>query len=237
MLTPIVLVHGGGHGAWCWEPTRTQLRARTLAVDLPPVSMRRGPDRFAVPPGTEDLRLADWAQTVLEAADAEGFDRFVLVGHSLGGLTLGETARTAPERVAHLVFVSALVPPEGKNAVEALPPAFIERVANGLTDDLVREMFCNDMDEEQTRFVLAQVGGDVVQIMTEPVTRAGIPPSMPKTYVRLGRDNGLPIAAQDASIAELGPGVDVIDLDVGHNVMISRPDLLAPILDRLAESS
>ena len=69
-----------------------------------------------------------------------------LAGHSLAGLTICEVARHSPERVAHLVFVSALVPPEGMNAVDAMPPELIERVAGGLTEEIVVDMFCNDLD-------------------------------------------------------------------------------------------
>ena len=235
---PVVLVHGGGHGAWCWEPMRPFLRSPFVAVDLPPESIRGGPGRHDRPPGIDDLTLADWAAAVLDGASAAGFDRFMLVGHSLAGLTICEVARRAPERVARLVFVSALVPPEGKNAVDALPPEFLARVGGGLTDALVVELFCTGMDDAQTRFVLDRVGGDAVQVMVEPVTRVGLPASVPKTYVRLRRDAALPAAAQDGSIAALrsfpGGAVEIIELDTGHNVMISHPAELAAVLDDLA---
>src|SRR3954463_853280 len=38
---PLVLVHGGGHGSWCWEPLLPYLMTDVLAVDLPPVEVRR----------------------------------------------------------------------------------------------------------------------------------------------------------------------------------------------------
>ena len=66
----------------------------------------------------------------------------------------------------------------------------------------------------------------------------GIPPALPKTYLRLLRDQALPPDDQDRAIAALrdSPGgeVDVVELDTGHNVMISAPQLLAPVLDELA---
>jgi len=236
---PLVLVHGGAHGAWCWSPTQAWLEAPSIAVDLPPVSMRGGEARHDVPPEADDLHLADFAAAVLAAADAAPADRFVLVGHSLAGLTLIEVARTAPARVAHLVFVSALVPPEGRNAVDALPPEMLERVANGLDEDAIRYMFCNDMNEAQAAFVLDHVGGEVMNVMVEPVTCDGLPATMPITYVRLARDQGLIPAAQDASIArlrELAP-VSVVELDTGHNVMISDPPALAVVLDEVAAAA
>ena len=35
MALPVVLVHGGGHGAWCWGPTIEHMDSEVLAVDLP----------------------------------------------------------------------------------------------------------------------------------------------------------------------------------------------------------
>jgi len=212
--------------------------APVIAVDLPPVSIRGGPGRHEMPPGIDALQLSDWSDAVLAAADDAGFDRFVLVGHSLAGLTLGDVARRAPERVAHLVFVSALAPPQGENGLSAMAPEMMERVGGGLTDAVVAELFCNDMDDAQTRFVLDHFGTDAVQIMLEPVDRAGIPPALPTTYVRLSRDQALTRSAQDASIAALravpGGTVAVIDLDSGHNAMISHPAELAAILNAIA---
>lgn len=235
---PVVLVHGGGHGAWCWEPTLTHLRGPAIAVDLPPVSIRGGPGRMEMPPGIGDIGLADFADAVIVAADGAGFDRFVLVGHSLAGLTICEVARRAPARVAHLLFVSALVPPQGMNAVDAMPPELIERVAGGMTQDIVVDMFCSDLDAAQTQWVLDQVGGEAAQVMVAPVDRVGMPPDLPKTYLRLSLDHALPPAAQEQSIAALravpGGPVGVAEMESGHSVMISHPVELAALINDLA---
>jgi len=232
---PIVLVHGGGHGAWCWEPTVAELTTPVLAVDLPPVSIRGGAGRLEEVPECGTLTLADWATAVLDAAAAAGWDRFVLAGHSLGGATIAEVARRALERVARLVYVSAVVPEEGGTVLDMLPAELLERTAGGLTEDAVREMFCTGMDEQQTRFVLDNVGTEVVGVLTESVSRKGTPRTMPVTFVRLARDSALPPATQDACIARLRhevDAVDVIDLDAGHDVMISAPTALASVLDK-----
>jgi pimeloyl-ACP methyl ester carboxylesterase len=196
-------------------------------VDLPPVLIRGGPGPIDEPPELATLTIADWAATVLAGANAAGWDRFVLVGHSLGGATIAEVARVVPDRVAHLVFVSAVVPEEGGTVLEMLPPEIFERAANGLTDDVVRDMFCTDMDDEQSRFVLANVGTEVIGTMTETITRKGTSSDLPITFVRLARDNALPLAIQDACIG----------LDTGHDVMISHPIELAAVLDAIADGS
>jgi pimeloyl-ACP methyl ester carboxylesterase len=240
MGVPIILVHGGAHGAWCWEPTLAELGSAVLAVDLPPVSIRGGAGRLEQVPECETLTLADWVDAVFEAATAAGWDRFVLVGHSLGGATIAEVARRAPNRVAHLVYVSAVVPEEGGTVLEMLPAEMLERMAGGLTEEAVGEIFCTGMDEDQTRFVLDNIGTEVVGVLTEAVSRTNTPRTMPVTFIRLARDNALPPATQDVCIARLRREVDlvdVIDLDAGHDVMISAPVRLAAVLDEVAAAA
>ncbi len=248
---PLLLVHGGAHGAWCWQPMLPYLERRALAVDLPPVAIRGVPASVAPPPEVGTIGLREFADAVLTAANRAGFERFVLVGHSMGGLTIAEVARRAPGRVARLVFVSCLVPPEGGTVVDALPAAVREMTREAMTrardegtfgpgmdEALKRHMFCNDMDEAQTRFVLERCGHECIPPFLETVHRTGIPPALPKTYVRLLRDQALDPATQDEQIANLracpGGEVSVVELDCGHDAMISRPRELAALLDRLA---
>jgi pimeloyl-ACP methyl ester carboxylesterase len=224
-------VHGGAHGAWCWQPLLQLLDGDALAVDLPPKSIRGGPGRYETPPGLDNLRLRDFADSLLRDVDAAGFERFSLVGHSMGGLTISEVARREPDRVEHLVYVSCIVPREGESAMQALPPDLLET-----PPDLV-EMFCSDMDEEQTRFVVDHIGTEAAAVLAEPVSRAGIPPALPKTFVKLLQDRSLAPDHQDTLIQNLrespGGDVDVVTINSGHDVMISRPKDLADVLNRI----
>ena len=260
---PVVLVHGGGHGAWCWAPLVAELASPALAVDLPPAAVRGGPDRHADLPELHTLTVGDFAASVLADADAAGYDRFVLVGHSLAGVTIPEVARRAPDRVAHLVFVSCAVPEEGtsvfamrgddapeRSLVEAAatPAAAVDPGATGpgptgpaLPDDVLRFMFGTDLDDAAMQLVLDHFGGEVMGVLEEPVSRVGVPATIPKTWVRLLRDAAVPVEMQDANIAflETSPGgtVEVVDLDTGHNAMLSRPRELAAIVDAIATTA
>ena len=255
---PVVLVHGGGHGAWCWAPVVDALVAPALAVDLPPKAVRGGPDRFADLPELRTLTVGDFADSVLADADATGYDRFVLVGHSLAGITIPEVARRAPDRVAHLVFVSCTIPAEGGSTLDRLHDEIAAMARDNLTrtlaapatggagrspmgDDLLRQMFGTDLDDDAMQLVLDQFGNEVLPVIDEKVSRVGMPASIPKTWVRLLRDATLSPADQDASIAflEASPGgtVDVVDLDTGHDAMLSRPRELAAIVDRIATAA
>jgi pimeloyl-ACP methyl ester carboxylesterase len=254
MPLPTVLVHGGAHGAWCWEPTLPHLVGEVLAVDLPPKSVRGEPGRRDSVHELRTLTIDDFATSALADIDAAGFDRFVLVGHSMGGLTISELARRVPERIERLVYVSCIVPPEGGSAVDALPAELrdmtrdaIDQALRGngnpvgdIDEAMARVMFCSDLDEEQTQFVLDRLGTEAAGILGEPVTRAGIPPELPKTYVKLLQDQALPPDLQDTLIDNLraSPGgeVDVVTIDAGHDVMISRPKELADVLNAIVAS-
>jgi len=248
---PVVLVHGGAHGAWCWAPLLAHLEGETQAVDLPPKAVRGVRNPSPMPEELASTTIDDFAGSVIADVNAACLDRFVLVGHSMGGLTIAEVARRAPERVAHLVFVSCMVPPEGGLVVEGVPSDSQSRArelvddattsppsGGGLNEATIRYMFCNDMDEEQTRLVLDHTGPEALGVFGERVTRRGIPPNLQKTYIRLLQDQALPPADQDRAIANLreSPGgtVDVVELDTGHDVMISSPEKLAPVLTRIA---
>jgi pimeloyl-ACP methyl ester carboxylesterase len=220
-----------------------------LAVDLPPKEQRCGAPAGAAADAFESLTIADLADSLVADVDAAGLERFVLVGHSMAGITIPEVARRIPDRVAHLVFVSASIPPEGGAIVDTLPAELQEIMAEsiahagagevGMLDEATtRFMFCNDMDEEQTRFVLEHLCPESTQLIGERVSRAGIPPSLPKTFVRLSHDQSLPPDTQSMMIANLeaSPGgeVAVVELDSGHDVMISHPRELAAVVNRIA---
>lgn len=249
-----VLVHGGTCGAWCWAALAPFAPGRVLAVDLPPKAVRGVPVRGAArSPELAAVGVDEFASSVIADVDAAGIDRFVLVGHSMGGLTVSEVARRVPDRIEHLVFVSCLIPPDRGSIIDALPEelrvmvraAVSEAVAGesgagmgGLDEATLLRMFCNDLDESQTQLVLAHMGAEAPRAFADPVTRVGIPPMLPKTYVRLARDQALAPEYQDRQIENLraspGGALRVVEIDTGHMVMISAPEALATVLGELA---
>jgi hypothetical protein len=145
-----------------------------------------------------------------------------------------------------------MVPPEGASAIEALPEDLQDMTRHavedarrggdnpigGLDEQTIRSLFCNDMDEEQVRFVLDRTGTEAAVVLAERVTRAGIPGELPKTFVKLLQDQSLPPDRQDELVENLraspGGDIDVVTIDAGHDVMISRPKELADVLNRIA---
>jgi pimeloyl-ACP methyl ester carboxylesterase len=95
-MATFVLVHGAWHGAWAWERLSAELVRRghqTIAMDLP------------CDDGTATFN--DYADVVLDAASSVP-DEVVLVGHSLGAMTLPLVA--ARRTVSAMVLVCGVTP-------------------------------------------------------------------------------------------------------------------------------
>lgn len=226
-----MLIHGGAHGAWCWEPLLPHLDRDALALDLP--------GRGAKPADLATLTAADFAASVAADIEAVGIRRAILVGHSLAGITLPRVLELAPGRIAHAVFVACVVPPEGQNVLDAIAISdeLRPRGPELLDEARTRAMFCSDMDEAQARFVLSRLCPEAVGPMLEPTRLAGLRCAVPRSYVKLLRDQTLSPAQQDEFARNAGPGCTVYELDAGHDAMVSRPRELAAVLNRIAASS
>src|SRR5215213_3645690 len=102
-----VLVHGGCHGAWCWERTIVELHSLGhdgVAVDLP--------GRGALV--DQESTLANRRDAVVAALEETGDITSVLVGHSGGGFDATLAADARPDLVRHVVYLAAALPREGR---------------------------------------------------------------------------------------------------------------------------
>ena len=100
---PVVFVHGlaGDHGVWTGALAHLRTGRRAVALDL------RG-HGASDPSARGDYGMESFADDVASVADALGLERFVLVGHSMGGAVVAAYAQHHPERVAGLFFVDSV---------------------------------------------------------------------------------------------------------------------------------
>jgi pimeloyl-ACP methyl ester carboxylesterase len=125
-LPALVLVHGGGHAADCWDLTVDEIRRQApdltvLAVDLPG---RRGK-----PGDLLNLTIADFVKSVVGDIEDAKLGDIVLAGHSMAGLTVpGVVNKLGSSRVREMILVTAFVPPEGKALADTLTGLF-KRIA------------------------------------------------------------------------------------------------------------
>jgi pimeloyl-ACP methyl ester carboxylesterase len=235
-LPGLVLIHGGAHAADCWDLTIAELACqepelRVLAVDLP--------GRGRHPADLATVTLACWADSVLADVDEAGFDDVVVVGHSMGGLTVpGVVSRLGPSRVRELIMAAAFVPPQGLSVVDGLrgPLAPLARVGAriniplGMPAAAARFAFYNGMSRDQRAVALARIYAESRRVIVEPVDRRDLPDEVPRTWIMTLRDRALSLRQQRGCIEALG-GVDtMICIDTCHDLMYSEPRRLAEIL-------
>jgi len=99
----IIFHHGVGFDGRIWRPWLPLLadRFRLIWLDV------RGHGRSTVPPPGHAWSLSELAADLLAVADAEGVERFHLVGESMGGAVTYQTAIQHPERLLTATAVSA----------------------------------------------------------------------------------------------------------------------------------
>ena len=218
----IVLVHGGMHTAACWALVEPMLDLPARAVDLP--------GRGSRPAELSEVRLDDCVAAVMDEADSAGFAKFALVGHSLGGVTVTETAYRHGERIMNLVYVGAIVPPAGSNAATVMIGNDVS-VTEPLvvSEEFAKSAFGNDLSEEQWAAHAASLVPDAPGIMNGVIS--GLPSGIPVTYVSMSDDVPVPPALAEQMASNLGADVERRTIEAGHTVMVSQPRALADIIN------
>jgi pimeloyl-ACP methyl ester carboxylesterase len=221
-VIPLLLVHGGMNTSRCWDPVLPLLSGPVVTVDLPGRGRR--------PADLTKVTLADCVAAVIEDADAQGFPQFVLVGHSLGGVTITETAVQHPDRVAGLVYIGALVPGPAESAAQVMTGGPIDAVPV-LPEELGRALFGTGLDGDAWAEHYALLVPDAPGIINAQLS--GYPARIPITYVSMTLDQPVPPPVALRMVANLGPSAEhrVID-DAGHTVMVTHPAEIAKILNQ-----
>lgn len=226
------LVHGSWQGAWVWGPLREELHLqghRSVAVDMPCEDPAAG--------------AADYAAVMCRAIERVR-DPVVLVGHSLGGLTIPLVA--AERDLLGLVFLAAGIPRVGmsyrQQAVEEgirVPGSYdrAEIDAMGRTrfpPDVAVDILYQASDPERARWAAGQLRWQSQRIIDEitPLTRM---PHVPSRYVVCHNDRILQSKWQLERGAALIGDTAPVQMRADHSPMLSRPRELAEHLSRIAE--
>ncbi|SEO40834.1 alpha/beta fold hydrolase [Trujillonella endophytica] len=110
-MATFVLVHGGGHGGWCYQPVTRRLQAAGHTVHAPSLP-GMGEHTRELHPGIDlDAHIDD----VVDLLFYEDLRDVVLVGHSYGGMVITGVADRAPQRIGHRVYLDAAYPRNGES--------------------------------------------------------------------------------------------------------------------------
>jgi pimeloyl-ACP methyl ester carboxylesterase len=240
-----VLVHGGYHGAWCWEklsPELERLGHSTVAIDLPGSGERL----------REKASHASWRGALREVVE----DGDVLVGHSMGGFAISLAADEVPDKVARLVYLSAAVPVEGESmgaavsdtnadfAASAGMPAdefiaMVELPEQGTCVQFTNQLaatrvFYHDFSPEDQDWAWSKLTPLPIGPALEPFQlpdfwRAPIP----RDFIVTTDDRTHSVEMDNVFMARLGL-TTAFSIISSHSPFISRPADTATLLDRCA---
>ena len=238
-MATFVLVHGACHGGWCWEKVVPLLQAKghkTCAPDLPAL----GNDH--TPPA--NVTLADNVDKVARILDKQD-ELSIVVGHSLGGVTITQLAEARRRKIKALVYVCGLLPPSGKCGrdmtfeADTLFRRSRQLNPDGTTYSFARDklptLFYEDVSPEDRYRAMERLRPQPLTISTTPVTttdeRFG---SVPRWYIECTHDNAIKIEAQRKIVA-LTP-CQVLTMECGHTPFYSAPEELVEHLETVANS-
>ncbi|MDT5146566.1 MAG: hypothetical protein QOC58_1211 [Mycobacterium sp.] len=235
-IPALVLVHGGGFAADSWELTVAEVRRLAPELNVVPLDM---PGRRHVPGDLREMLVADYVDSLVGDIENAGLEDLVIVGHSLGGMMLpGVVTKLGAARVREMIFAAALLPAEGTSIVDSSPwlvAKFARRRANkGVPSPapkwMSRFVYMNGVPRAERRFMAGKEYAESLRILTEKVSRRGMPDEVPRTWILTGRDRAVAPRVQRKYIEALGGVQTLIEMDTCHCPMVSQPELLAKIL-------
>ncbi|MFS0724398.1 alpha/beta fold hydrolase [Paenibacillus sp. 1P07SE] len=236
-MSTYVLVHGSWHGAWCWEkivPQLEQAGHRVLAVELP----GNGTDDTPV----SEVTLESGVNKTLELLD-KADEPVVLVGHSMGGVTISQVAEERPDKVQALVYVTAFMLADGQSLLNIptdeeglLAPNMIPSEDGSYVTvprPLLTEIFYACCDPADAERAIARFGVQSLGPLPTPLKLTeGRYGRIPRYYVACRRDRAITHRSQQEMIEAL-PCKEVYTLDVDHSPFYSAPDQLTGILTEI----
>jgi pimeloyl-ACP methyl ester carboxylesterase len=240
-MATYVLVHGGGHGGWCYQRVAKILRADGHEVHTPTMTGLGERSHLLRPDIDLDLHIRDIA-SVLHYDDLRDV---ILVGHSYGGMVITGVADRAAERIGKLVYLDAANPTNGQSLVDVAGPVIeavrpMGRVVDGM--ELVL------LPSPDAGLLYGVTDPDDLAWMAERLT--GHPWSCFEQKLDLTNETALAaipqyhivctstLATRDPDLVAQARAEDRLwDVDTGHDLMITEPEAVAELLERVASTS
>jgi pimeloyl-ACP methyl ester carboxylesterase len=233
-----VLVHGGGHGGWCYQKVARLLRAAGHEV-LTPTMTGVGERSHLVSADVDlDLHIRD----IVAVLHYDDLRDVILVGHSYGGMVITGVADRAADRVGRLVYLDAANPVNGQSLVDVAGPIIEMTRPQGQVVDGVElvllpapgaGMFYGVTDPQDLAWMDERLTGHPWKCFEQPLrlTNEAALWAIPRydivcTSTLATRDPRLLAKARDEG--------RLWDVDTGHDLMITEPEAVAELLLQVA---
>ena len=235
-MSDIVLVHGSGHGAWCFRdliPALEALGHSVTAIDLPGHGENPRP--------LQDITLDLYRDAILEHLSEDT----ILLGHSMGGFPITAAALAAPEKIAHLIYLCAYVPQPNKSLVDLRKEAprqplldAIERTADGLgftvRPEMTEQVFYHDCPAGTVDYANARLCPQAIKPQSTVIDGLDKIATVRKSYIICRNDQTIPPEYQDV-MAQAFPSQRVYEMNTGHSPFFADPIGLARLVNTISE--
>lgn len=232
-MNDFLLIHGGSHGAWCWEGVIQELDRRGCeghALDLP----GGGDDSTA----RADVTFVSYVSAVNAFIESKNLEGFVLVGHSLAGILLPDIVAANSARVREVVLIAAYVLDLGERAIDLVAPARIPDYYHLAQESpersimlpyhIARQRFFSDLSDSAARTAYAKLTPQPLAPYLSPAKHGARSIGSISRYIICRNDRNLPLELCQSFAERLGGTVE--EIDAGHDVMLSKPAELAALL-------
>ncbi|KXY40579.1 alpha/beta hydrolase [Bacillus cereus] len=235
-MSTYVLVHGAWQGKWAWDLVKPQLEAfghTVITLDLP------GSGKDTTP--SQNITLDSYVNAVTATIDQQN-EKVILVGHSMGGIVITQTAELIPNKIDKLVYLCAFLPQNGESLGskldgEAGPQFSINE--NDMTAELIPELI------EQT-FLNATEDGSIKGASFNQMRPQPLGPfqkelkiseenfgTVNRIYIETTLDRAIPIDFQRRMNTET-TCTKIITLEADHSPFFSKTTELVNCLNELS---
>lgn len=243
-----VLVHGTGHGGWCWKFVRDILHEQGHRVYTPTLTGCGERSHLLHPDIGLDMHITD----IVNVLEWEELENVVLVGHSYGGLVISGVADRAKERLRHLIYLDAIIPRDGDSLLTARRDISVEEMR--ANEEQLRRIAPDG--NYVTGFSAAMFGippepADIVEWVERRITPHPIKSWLDPVKFENGGEEGVPCTFIEctgpampgsglkvhARYAREHPGWRYAELKTGHDAMVTEPQACADLFLAAARSS
>jgi pimeloyl-ACP methyl ester carboxylesterase len=233
-MATFVLVHGGGHGGWCYQRVSPLLRRAGHEVYAPTLTGLGERSHLVGPHVDLNLHIQD----VVSVLHYEDLREVVLVGHSYGGMVITGIADRAANRVAKLVYLDAANPKNGESLVDVAGP-IIEmtrpsgQMVNGVELVLLSSPDAGTLygvtDPDDLAWMASRLTGHPWKCFEQKLELLDVAgfSKIPQYHIVCTST----LATRDPDLIEESRAAGRLwDIDTGHDLMITEPQKVADVL-------
>ena len=224
-----VLVHGAWGGSYAWTPLAERMRSRGHRVFTP--SLTGLGERSHLFSGA--INLSTHIEDVCNTIRCEQLERFILAGHSYGGMVVTGVAERYAERISGLVYIDAFVPQNGKCLWDYAPDSNGQRLIEagdhgGLAIPSPAQSLQGLTEAEKALRAPMPIG-----TLVEKIKLSGQAERIKKRLYILAADNPGPTFRQFYDRARADGGWRSAEVACGHGIHREQPEALIELLESM----